>query len=124
MDHTTSQDNPSLIFKAIPEELPEPGQHLTVEKRPVSPNDVPEGGLMARVIYSSLDPHMRTMLIPADQKHYRKPYELGKPLTSPGIAQVVHSKASNHQKGQMIRGTLPVSEYIILSEADITARKD
>lgn len=107
--------NLSLIFRAVPNGLPVPRQHLSVEPRPLSLSDIPKHGFIVKNLYSSLDPYMRLMLIPPEQKHYREPFTLGEPLYSWGLAEVMKSDHQNFPTGSIIKARLPIQQYTVFT---------
>ncbi|KAF2163118.1 hypothetical protein M409DRAFT_68738 [Zasmidium cellare ATCC 36951] len=114
-----STRNISLVFKAVPKGMPIPGEHLIIEDRPIDLEKIPENGLVVRNIYNSLDPYMRLMLVEPDTKHYRKPCTLNSPLRSLAVAEVIHSSCDDYPIGTLIRTSLPIAEYSVLSREDI-----
>lgn len=116
--------NLSLIFKAVPRGLPIPGQHLVIENRPIDIEDIPEGALIARNLYNSLDPYMRLMLVDSGTQHYRQPYTLDEPLRSLTVAEVVKSSNVAFPVGSLIRTSLPIQQYSILTSQNIQSRSN
>lgn len=114
--------NLSLIFKAVPQGLPVPGTHLTIEDRPIDVNDVPVRGIITRNMYSSLDPYMRLMLIGPKTQHYRQSFTLGEPLRSLTVAEVIRSSRSDFPRGTLLRTSLPIQQYSVLSEHDVRSK--
>lgn len=58
---------------------------------------------------------MRNRLRP-EGTNYIKPLEIGKPIVSMGIAEVIQSESDKFKRGDMVVGMLPWQEYSILNE--------
>ncbi|KAG0243866.1 hypothetical protein BGW41_001055 [Actinomortierella wolfii] len=57
------------------------------------------------------------------KKTYIEPFEIGKPLTGGGVAEVIESKNPDFPVGSVIQGNIGWEEYSVLSQADLaTAR--
>lgn len=115
--------NLSLIFKSVPKGIPIPGKNIIVEARPIDLSDVPPEGLIIKNLYSSLDPYMRLMLIPPDQKHYREPFIIGEPLYSFGIGEVIASNNGKYPEKSLIRARLPIQQYTSFTASKIVSNK-
>ena len=103
--------NLSLIFKRVPESVPVPGDHLTVEDKGIDLGNTPQDGFITKNLYASLDPYMRLMLIPPGTKHYRAPFVLGEPIASLAIAEIVSSRHERYPTGMIVRARLPIQQY-------------
>ncbi|KAK0834325.1 hypothetical protein LTR03_014387 [Friedmanniomyces endolithicus] len=110
--------NLSLIFKCVPDGLPIPGKHLVVEDRPSNISRAPDGGFVTRNLYCSLDPYMRLMLIESSTRHYRRPFVLGQPIRSLSVAEVIASSHPDFPTGSMIRASLPIQQYSVVTNED------
>lgn len=87
---------PSLKnFKITEEQKPEPG----------------EGELLLESKYISVDPYLRGRM--RDEESYIPPFEVGKPLESMIIAEVIKSNNSNFKKGDFVSGMLQWKEFQI-----------
>lgn len=73
-----------------------------------------EGEVLLRTIYISVDPYLRGRM--NDTKSYIAPFELNKALSSGVVAQVVESKSSHFNKGDVVLGSLPWQEYTTAKE--------
>ncbi|GAA5221077.1 NADP-dependent oxidoreductase [Membranihabitans marinus] len=67
------------------------------------------GEVLLKAIHVSVDPYLRGRM--SDAKSYLPPFELGKPLSSGMIAEVIESRNDNYSKGDYVFGLLPWSEY-------------
>ncbi|WP_179009964.1 NADP-dependent oxidoreductase [Winogradskyella forsetii] len=63
-----------------------------------------DGELILETLYVSVDPYLRGRM--SDAKSYVEPFELGKPIHSLIIADVIESKNDNFSKGDHVRGML------------------
>lgn len=110
--------NKGLIFKAVPEDWPVAGEHLTIEDRPIDLDNTspPSGGLLTKNFYASFDPYQRGRMRPADVKSYSPPFELGKPVTNSAVSKVLKSDSSRFSEGDLIIiiGACPTEEYSLL----------
>ncbi|KAH0412311.1 hypothetical protein KCU90_g17881, partial [Aureobasidium melanogenum] len=84
--------NKALIFKKVPQGLPVPGEHLTIESTEFDVDQTPpQGGFTVKNHYISFDPYQRGRMRDAKVKSYSPPFALGKPITNSGISTVLKS---------------------------------
>ncbi len=69
------------------------------------------GGIFLKTLYVSVDPYLRGRM--NDSKSYVPPFELGKPIQSGCIAEVVESSIAEFKKGDFVSGNLDWKEYQI-----------
>ena len=75
---------------------------------------VPElavGEILLQTKYVSVDPYLRGRM--NDVKSYIPPFELGKPIVSGTVAEVIASKNEAFQEGDFISGMLPWKEKLV-----------
>ncbi|WP_257347078.1 NADP-dependent oxidoreductase [Pseudalkalibacillus decolorationis] len=72
------------------------------------------GEVLLKTLYVSVDPYMRGRM--SDSKSYVKPYEVGKMITGGVIAEVIDSKSSDLQKGDVVIGDLGWQTYHLVPE--------
>src|SRR5690606_1344284 len=90
------QGRPSLKdFEFIVEEIPQPK----------------EGEILLKAKYVSVDPYLRGRM--RDEKSYIAPFEVGKPLESGIIAEVIKSNNKNFQMGDFVNGILQWKQFQI-----------
>lgn len=107
--------NKALIFKAIPQGYPVPGEHLTIESAAYDANvEAPADGVVLKSLYTSYDPYMRGRMRPAEVKSYAPAFELNKPIESASIAKVIRSNSANYKEGDLVIGHVPVQEIVAL----------
>jgi len=70
-----------------------------------------EGEILLKTKYVSVDPYLRGRM--RDEKSYIAPFEIGKPLESGIIAEVVESNNKNFEKGEFVNGMLQWKQYQI-----------
>ncbi|WP_443947100.1 NADP-dependent oxidoreductase [Pedobacter sp. AW1-32] len=70
---------------------------------------IESGQLLLKTLYVSVDPYLRGRMTEA--KSYIPPFELGKPLASVLVAEVVESKQEGFQKGDFVTGSLEWKEF-------------
>ncbi|MCG2417460.1 NADP-dependent oxidoreductase [Aequorivita sp. F47161] len=68
-----------------------------------------DGELLLQTKYVSVDPYLRGRM--RDEKSYIPPFEIGKPLESGIIAEVVESNNSNFKKGDFVNGMLQWKQF-------------
>ncbi|HET6629044.1 MAG TPA: NADP-dependent oxidoreductase [Woeseiaceae bacterium] len=71
--------------------------------------EVPEGGLLVRNVYLSLDPYMRGRM--NDTKSYVPPFRVGEVLQGGVVGQVVDSRNPGFAAGDWINGMLGWEQY-------------
>ena len=78
---------------------------------------VTEGEVLLRTVYISVDPYLRGRM--NDTKSYIPPFKLNNALSSGVVAQVVESKSTLFETGDVVLGFLPWQEYSIAKENEI-----
>ncbi|RDW87613.1 hypothetical protein BP5796_03307 [Coleophoma crateriformis] len=109
--------NKALIFKAVPNGFPVAGQDLVIESREFDLNQAPPaGGITTKNIYASFDPYQRGRMRDPSKKSYSPPFQLGAPINNGCVAKVLKSDNPNFQPGDLVRGTLSVEEYSVITK--------
>lgn len=103
--------NKTLIFKKVPTGLPVPGEHLTVEDRPIDLTAPPAGGIIVEILYSSFDPYQRGRMRDPEEKSYSPPFPLGGPITNDAIARVVATDRPDVAVGDLVQVFTPIAQY-------------
>ncbi|TLS28628.1 hypothetical protein PpBr36_00610 [Pyricularia pennisetigena] len=107
--------NKAIIFKKAPEGFPKPGEDLVVEDRPIE-LVAPEGGVVAKVLYSSFDPYQRGRLRNPEVKSYFPALTIGQPIENSSLLRVVESKTERFAKGDVVKHLMcPNQQYVVLS---------
>jgi NADPH-dependent curcumin reductase CurA len=116
--------NKGVIFKDVPEGWPKPGHDLAVEVRDIDLDQkLPEGGLLVKNFYASLDPYMRGRMRAPGKKSYSPPFELGKPITNKSIFKVVKSNSDKFKEGDVLisQGVTPIEEYSVFDKNTVAS---
>jgi NADPH-dependent curcumin reductase CurA len=71
--------------------------------------DARQGEILLRTKFVSVDPYLRGRM--NDKKSYVPPFELGKPISSGIVAEVVESKSEAFAKGDFVTGSLEWKEF-------------
>jgi len=77
----------------------------------------PEGAVLRRTIYLSLDPYMRGRM--SDEPSYATPVALGQPMVGHTVSQVVQSQNPQFNPGDFVAGYDGWQEYGISNGADL-----
>jgi NADPH:quinone reductase len=99
-------NNNIITLKNRPEGMPRLSDFELIS-RPMPLNDPNE--MLLKTIYVSVDPYLRGKM----SKTYFPPFELGSPISSKIIAEVVDSNNSQFVKGDYVSGYLDWAEYQI-----------
>ncbi|HEY9257119.1 NADP-dependent oxidoreductase [Chitinophaga sp.] len=91
-----------ILFAARPKGLPEAANFQTVET--TLPELMP-GEVLVKPLYFSVDPYMRGRM--NDSKSYIPPFQVGQPIESGGVAEVVDSKDDQFKAGETVMSSGP-----------------
>ncbi|WP_026452330.1 NADP-dependent oxidoreductase [Aequorivita capsosiphonis] len=100
---TKQQDNQEIVLAKRPSGVPD---QSTFEFRDIDVPKLKEGEVLLKSIYVSVDPGMRGFMDKGDDDDRGNKYELGKPITSRSVAQVVESRSKKFTKGDIVYGRL------------------
>lgn len=106
--------NKSLIFARIPSNTPIPGQDLIIQDRQFDLNiKPPSGGFTAKVLYASLDPYLRHLMVsPENRRHGFEPIPVGNVICNGCIVEVLSiDESATIKKGDILVGPSPIAEY-------------
>ncbi|MCJ1403858.1 hypothetical protein MMC11_007081 [Xylographa trunciseda] len=117
--------NKALIFAKPPTNFPVPGEHLTIEDRPldIDATELPADGLITKQIYASFDPYLRGKLRLPSSQYYSVPFALNEPLFNNCIAKVIKSSNPKYHPGDLVVGALPIAEYSVVPADKVAALK-
>src|SRR5919206_4912773 len=73
-------------------------ENFRLEELPMP--ELPQGGLLLRVLYLSLDPYMRGRM--DDRKSYAKPVGLGEVMTGESVCEVIASDQTGYAVGDIV----------------------
>jgi NADPH-dependent curcumin reductase len=86
-----------IVLASRPKGLPT-RENLRVGEVPMP--ELPQGGLLLRVLYLSLDPYMRGRM--DDRKSYAKPVGLGEVMTGESVCEVIASDQAGYAIGDIV----------------------
>lgn len=98
--------NKVILLKKRPEGKPSLNDFEFTEEEKPQPKD---GELLLKTKYVSVDPYLRGRM--RTKKSYIPPFEVGKPLESGIIAEVIESNNKNFQKGDFVNGMLQWKQF-------------
>lgn len=94
-----AETNRQVLLKRRPNGMPVPEDFAIVDAPLPEPGD---GQVLLRGIYLSLDPYMRGRI--SGQRSYAKPTELGEVIEGRVVGQVMRSRSSDFQEGDIAFG--------------------
>ncbi|MEM9171526.1 MAG: NADP-dependent oxidoreductase [Pseudomonadota bacterium] len=83
--------------------------HFRVESTAIPA--IGEGQVLLKTLYLSVDPYMRGRMNAG--KSYIAPFEVGQPVASGGVAEVVDSRHPSLAVGDLVMGMLPWSDFSV-----------
>ena len=86
-----------IVLASRPKGLPT-RENFRLEQVPMP--ELPQGGLLLRVLYLSLDPYMRGRM--DDRKSYAKPVGLGEVMTGESVCKVIASDQARYAVGDIV----------------------
>ena len=86
-----------IVLASRPKGLPT-RENFRVEEAPMP--KLPQGGLLLRVLYLSLDPYMRGRM--DYRKSYAKPVGLGEVMTAESVCEVIASDQAGYDVGDIV----------------------
>jgi len=78
------------------------------------------GQLFIQTLYLSMDPAVRLYI--SERKTYWAQVPIGGVMPAIGVGRVLKSASEKYQTGDVIRGMLTTSEYLVLHEKDVWAK--
>jgi NADPH-dependent curcumin reductase len=115
----TSVRNRRIILSSRPESLPTEANYSMTEAEVPVPG---EGGVLARILMLSIDPAMRGWVL--ETPNYAPPVPVGDVMRSFGVAEVVESKSSKYQVGDIVTAMTGWQEWCVLTDDNIQRRVD
>src|SRR5215470_19039786 len=86
-----------IVLALRPKGLPT-RENFRLEEAPMPA--LPQGGLLLRVLYLSLDPYLRGRM--DDRKSYAKPVGLGEVMTGESVCEVMASDQADYAAGDIV----------------------
>lgn len=117
---TTSSKNKEIVLAEHPSGTP------TKDSFGINDIDMPEMGdarVLLKTLYVSVDPGMRGFMNKGKDDAAGNKFQLGKPITSRSVAQVVDSKTEEFPKGTIVHGRLPWQKFTA-AETDTLEKVD
>ncbi|SPO06685.1 related to reductase RED1 [Cephalotrichum gorgonifer] len=113
--------NKSFIYKKIPEVYLLPGEHLTVEDRPLDLDTAPlEGGILVKVFYSSFDPYIRDLTRDPAIEDFAPALIPDTPILSAIVGRVLRSSTPLYTPGDLVAAfDGPNAEYAVIPGRDL-----
>ncbi|KAF9970464.1 hypothetical protein BGZ73_006817 [Actinomortierella ambigua] len=105
--------NKSVVLLQYPEGFPVPGKDFGLKESEFKP-ELKDGEFATRNLSISLDPYMRQRM--RNVKSYTPPFQIGKPLTAGGIAEVIESKNPDFPVGAIINAHIGWELYSHLTK--------
>ncbi|CAG8606305.1 8112_t:CDS:2 [Funneliformis caledonium] len=105
--------NNGIIFKAIPEGIPQPDVHFELIHRTIDIENLKLGknDFILRNLYLSLDPYIRTTLREPHSESFLPPQRIGHVISGLGVSEVIKSNDHNHKVGDLVYGFIGWEEY-------------
>ena len=105
---SSNQMNRQILLKSRPTGAPSAANFELVETPVPAPVD---GQVLLRTLFLSLDPYMRGRM--NDGPSYAAPAEVGKPMVGGTVAEIVESRRSGYEKGDLVVSYSGWQEYAI-----------
>jgi len=114
--------NKCLIYKSIPKGIPVAGKDIRVESIAFDGTlPPPKGGLLVRTSYVSYDPSIRGRMRSPEIKWAYPAFQVNDPVEAYLLARVLKSDSTAFTAGDLIRGLLPIQEYINVPAKKVTS---
>ncbi|GAA5896798.1 MDR family NADP-dependent oxidoreductase [Sporobolomyces salmoneus] len=108
--------NEVLVYTATPEGKVVPKTHLKKETSEFDVDSVSlNGGFVLKTKALSLDPYLKGRMRKPEVKSYSPPLEVGKPLETLGVGEVVRSDSPDVKVGSIWRGLIDAADYSVVS---------
>lgn len=112
--------NKQWIFKKVPEGLPKPGQDTVTETSEFDiDQQAPEGGLIVKVLWFSLDPFLRGRMRDESVKSYSPPFKLNAPMENSTVSKVLKSNSNKAKEGDLVVVSADAAEYSVVSKESV-----
>ncbi|TRO64530.1 NADP-dependent oxidoreductase [Christiangramia sabulilitoris] len=104
------KETKKILLNSRPKGKPQTSDFKFETEKVAEPKD---GEVLLETKYVSVDPYLRGRM--SDAPSYIPPFEIGKPIASAIIAEVVESKTDKFQKGDHVNGLLSWKEFQVAS---------
>ncbi len=116
----TAEQNKEIILAEHPKGVP---TEKTFKSHTIEMPTLKDGKVLLKSLFVSVDPGMRGFMNAGDDDAAGKKFEIGQPITSRTVAQVIESKSKDFKKGDIIHGRLAWQKYQC-SEPDVLEKVD
>ncbi|KAF8321734.1 alcohol dehydrogenase [Clavulina sp. PMI_390] len=97
--------NPHILYAKLPEALPVPGEHLIYEAdaETIDLENAPlNGGILAKLLYLSVDPYMRGRMRDPSIPSYSAPFDVGSVPFGGSVSKVLRSESPKYKVGDYV----------------------
>ena len=105
----------TILLKQRPKGKPQPSDF---EFKDETLDELSSGTIKIKLKYVSVDPYLRGRM--SDAKSYVEPFEVGKPMSSLIVAEVIESKNDAFKSGDYVTGMLPWTKTQLSNGKNIT----
>ena len=107
--------NKRWVYKKVPDGVPKAGEDFAVEAEDFNiDQEAPEGGLIVKVLWVSLDPYLRGSMRPENTKSYRPALKAGQVIQNSTVSEVLQSNTSKAKKGDLVLVYTDAAEYSVV----------
>jgi len=106
--------NKEIRFASRPTGMPRPDNFKTVDADMPQPND---GEVLVRTLYISVDPYLRGRM--REGRSYVAPFEVGQVIESGAVGEVVESRSTKFQAGEIVTGMFGWRLYNVVKDAGL-----
>lgn len=100
--------NQTILFAKRPSGIP---TESSFEFKDIEMPKIKDGELLLKSLYVSVDAGMRGFMDKGKHNDIGMKYEIGQPITSRTVAEVIDSKTNDFVKGDIVHGRLAWSKY-------------
>ncbi|KFA61718.1 hypothetical protein S40285_03465 [Stachybotrys chlorohalonatus IBT 40285] len=111
--------NKTWVFSKIPDSYPVPGEHVTIQDRPIDLSAPPANGVVVEILSASMDPYLRGRMRDASIKSYMPAFEPDAPIVNGTVSRVLKSDSKDFAEGDLLFANLPVAQYARVDEATL-----
>ena len=104
----TKDKNQVILFAERPVGVP---VKSTFQIKVIRMPEIKKGQVLLKSSYVSVDPGMRGFMDKGTNDHTGEKFEIGKPITSRSVAEVIESKSEEFEKGDIVHGRLAWQKY-------------
>ena len=103
-----TEQNKEIVLAEYPKGVP---TENTFKINAIGMPTLKDGEVLLKSLYVSVDPGMRGFMNQGDDDAAGKKFDVGKPITSRSVAQVIESKSQDFEKGDIVHGRLAWQKY-------------